>query len=150
VRNPDPGQNKKPHVVGQEFEICFPCSCIPADKVIPGGTLPGCRAKQKAGQGIVLPVKNQILHVLSHHAIETQIMIPGKQTLEEPQKRYIFSQLDMYRFESAQGAGNRSSPGIALGKVGCDSSMNWLRSAGELIRYHPLLFSALEQSLSHP
>jgi hypothetical protein len=56
----------------------------------------------------VLPVKNQTLHVLFHRAIETQIMIPGKQTLEEPQKRYIFNQLDMYRFESAQGAGNRA------------------------------------------
>jgi hypothetical protein len=60
--------SQKPHVAGQEFEICFSCSRFPADKVIPGGTLPGCRAKEKAGQGIVLPVKNQILHVLSQSA----------------------------------------------------------------------------------
>jgi len=61
------------------------------------GTLPSYRAKEKAGQRIMLPVKNQILHVLSDSAAETQIMIPGKQTLEEPQKRYIFNQLDTFR-----------------------------------------------------
>jgi hypothetical protein len=38
VRHPDPGQDQKPHVVGQEI----------ADKVISGGTLPGRRAKEKA------------------------------------------------------------------------------------------------------
>jgi hypothetical protein len=31
----------------------------------------------------MLPVKNQILQVLSYRAIETQIMVPVKQTLEE-------------------------------------------------------------------
>jgi len=36
MRNPDPGQNQKPHVVGQEFEICLSCSSVPVDKVVPG------------------------------------------------------------------------------------------------------------------
>ena len=40
----------------------------------------------------------------------------------------------------------RRSPG----KAGCDSGMDWLRSAAELIRCHPVLFPALEQLLSHP
>lgn len=49
VRYPDPGQNQKPHVIGQEFEIVLSYLGIPADKVITRGTLPGCRTKQKAG-----------------------------------------------------------------------------------------------------
>ena len=32
-------------------------------------------------------VKNQVLHVLSHDATPPQVVIPGKQTLEELQKR---------------------------------------------------------------
>jgi len=57
----------------------------------------------------MLPVKNHIFHILSHSAAETQIMVPGKQTLEETQKAGVFNQLDMYQFKVTQGAGNRSS-----------------------------------------
>ena len=57
----------------------------------------------------MLPVKNQIFHVLSDSTAETQIMVPVKQTLEEVQKDGVFNQLDMYRFKGAQGADNRRS-----------------------------------------
>jgi hypothetical protein len=36
------------------------------------------RGKEQAGQGVVLPVKNHILHVLSYGTAETQVVIPGK------------------------------------------------------------------------
>jgi len=72
VRHPDPGQDQKPHVVGQEVEVYLSCISIPADKVISGGTLPGRRAKEKAGQRIMPPVKNHVLHVLSDSAAKTK------------------------------------------------------------------------------
>lgn len=83
VWNLDPGQNQKPRVVGQELEIVLSCVSIPADKVIPQSTLPGRRAKQKTGQWIMPPVKNHIFHIFSHRTAQTQVMLPGKQTLEE-------------------------------------------------------------------
>lgn len=49
VHYPEPGQNQKPHVIGQEFEIVLSYFGIPADKVIKRSTLPGRRTKQKAG-----------------------------------------------------------------------------------------------------
>jgi len=54
VRNFDPGQNQKPHVVGHEFEIDLPCLHIPADKVIPGSasySLPLCCGNPGNGIG---------------------------------------------------------------------------------------------------
>ena len=50
VWDSDPGQNQKPHVVGQKVEVCFSCISIPADKVIPGSDLPSRRAKEQAGR----------------------------------------------------------------------------------------------------
>ena len=109
VRHSDPGQNQKPHVIGQKFEIALFCLRIPANKVIPGSTVPGCRAKEKTNQWIMSPVKNQIFHVLSHSTAKTQIMVSGKQALEDLQKAGAVNQWDMYRFKGAQGTGNRSS-----------------------------------------
>ena len=91
--SPDPGQNQEPHVVGQEFEIGLSCISIPANKVIPGSALPGCRAKEKAGKGILLPVKDHIFDILTDSAAETQVMVPGKETLKELQKTGILNQM---------------------------------------------------------
>jgi hypothetical protein len=113
ARNSDPGQNQKSHVVGQEFEICFPCSRIPADKVIPEAHFQAVEPKRRQAKGLCFR-----------------------------------SKIRYFMFSPSRRA--NSTEGIALGKAGCDSSMDWLRSAGELIRYHPLLFSALEQSLFPP
>ncbi len=57
----------------------------------------------------MLTVKNQIFHVLSDSAAETQIMVLEKQTSAEVPKTGVFNQLDMYRFKVTQGAGNRIS-----------------------------------------
>jgi hypothetical protein len=117
VWHSDPGQNQEPHVIGHQVEICLPCLSAPADKVISGGALLGCRTKEKAGKGILLPVKNHILHILSHCAGETQIMVSSKQAFKEAQKTGVPSaplrtgldQLDAYGFKFAQRAGNGSS-----------------------------------------
>ena len=82
---PSQGKIKNRRLLVRNLRLSFLILASRADKVITRSTLPGCRAKEKADQRIMLPVKNQILHVLSHRAIETQIMIQGKQTLEEPQ-----------------------------------------------------------------
>jgi hypothetical protein len=104
---------QKPHVAGQEFEICFPCSRIPADKVMPGVHFQAAEPKRRQARGLCFQSKIRYF-------------------MFSPSRRV------------------NSTEGIALGKAGSDSSMDWLRSASELIRYHSLLFSALEQSLSHP
>ena len=78
VWHSDPGQDQKPHVIGQELEIGLSCVSMPADKVIPGSALPGCRAKEKTGQWIILPVKNHIFQVLSHSTAETKDNGTGK------------------------------------------------------------------------
>jgi hypothetical protein len=55
----------------------------------------------------LLPVKNHIFHILSHCAAKTEIMVLGKETLEESQKTGVPNQLDGYWFKVAQRAGNR-------------------------------------------
>jgi len=94
VRHSDPIQNQKPHVVGHQVEIFPSCRSIPADKVIPGSALPRGRAEEQAGKGILLPVKNQIFHIFTDSAVETQVMISGKQALKESQKSGILNELD--------------------------------------------------------
>jgi hypothetical protein len=71
VGHSDLGQNQKPHVVGQEFEIDLSYLRIPANKPIPGSALLGRRPKEKASKGILLAVKNHISDILSHSAAET-------------------------------------------------------------------------------
>jgi len=48
MRNLNPGQNQKPHVVGEKVKVYFSGFGIPANKVIPGSNLSGGRAKEKA------------------------------------------------------------------------------------------------------
>lgn len=93
-------------MIGHEIEIGLPCLGIPANKIIPGGALPGCRPKKETGKGILLPVENHVLHVLSYCA-ETQIMVSSKQGLKESQKTGPLNQLDAYRLKVAQGADRR-------------------------------------------
>ena len=76
----DLGQNQKPHVVGQEFEIVLSYLGIPADKVITRSTLLGCRTKENAGEWIMPSVKNQILQVLSDSVTETKDNGTGRAT----------------------------------------------------------------------
>jgi hypothetical protein len=109
VWSPDPGQNQEPHVVGHQMKLCSSCRRIPADELIPGSALPGCRAKEKSGKGILLPVKNEVFDIFSYSTSKTEIMVPGKETLEETQKTGVFNQLDAYRLKLAQRTGNRGS-----------------------------------------
>ena len=66
-------------------------------------------------RGVVLPIKNYILHVLSHGIAETQVVIPGKQAIEESQKTCTFNRLDMHRGQCVEAAGNSSS---MVGNIG--------------------------------
>ncbi|MBT9163999.1 MAG: hypothetical protein DDT24_00926 [Chloroflexi bacterium] len=63
----------------------------------------------------MLSVKNQVFHVLSHSTVETQIMIPGKQALEEPQETYILKQIDLNRTKGPQVSDNGSG---LMGNIG--------------------------------
>ena len=56
----------------------------------------------------MLVVKNHIFDILSHSAVETQVMVSGKQALKEAQKAGAFNQLDLHRLKVSQGADNRS------------------------------------------
>jgi len=64
---------------------------IPADKVIPWSALLGRRAKEEASQWIMFSVKNEVLDVLSDSTAKTQIMVLGKETLEEFQEAAVFN-----------------------------------------------------------
>ena len=106
MENPDPGQNQKAHVVGQKLEVGFTGSSIPANKIIPGSTLPSCRTKEQTGQKIVFAVKNQVFHVLSHDATPPQVVIPGKQALEQLQLASAFNYLAIHRGHGLETAGD--------------------------------------------
>ena len=92
-------------------------------KSSPGGALPGCRAKEKTGQRVMLSVKNQVFHVLSHGAAETEVMIPGEQALEEPQRvcipsaplRTSLNGIDLNWNKGPQVSGNSSG---LMGNIG--------------------------------
>jgi hypothetical protein len=51
-------------------------------------------------------VKNHIFDILSYSAVEAQVMVSGKQALEESQKTGVFNQLDTYGLKVIQTAGN--------------------------------------------
>lgn len=66
VRDRDPGQDEKPAVVGYQMHVCFALLCVPADERIPRPRFPCCRAEHEAGQGVLMFVEHEVVHVLSH------------------------------------------------------------------------------------
>ena len=71
----------------------------------------------------MLSVKNQVFHVLSHGAAETEVMIPGEQALEEPQRvcipsaplRTSLNGIDLNWNKGPQVSGNSSG---LMGNIG--------------------------------
>lgn len=77
-------------------------------KVIPGGALPRCGAKEKASERILLPVENHVFDIFAHSTSKPEIMVSGEQALKEIQKTGVLNQLYAYRLKLAQRAGNRA------------------------------------------
>jgi hypothetical protein len=84
VRNPYPGQDEEPGVIGKGGEIRFTDGAIPAYKAISRGRFPGRGAKEQARQRAIMAVTNQILHILAHGRAMSQIVILRQKSAEEP------------------------------------------------------------------
>ena len=69
-----PRQNQKAAVIGQMRQTNLPLSIRPADPLIACGHLPGCRAKEQAGQVLPMAVAHQIMNLPQPVGI-TQIMV---------------------------------------------------------------------------
>ena len=74
-----PGQDQETRMVGDPMQAWATRSGVPADILIPVGTLPSRRAKEHASQGPSWVVAHQILEVFPHRTSVTQIMMPVQQ-----------------------------------------------------------------------
>jgi hypothetical protein len=93
-----PGQDQETRIVGDQMQAWATRSGVPADILIPVGTLPSRRAKEHASQGPSLAVAHQILKVFPHRTAVTQIVVPVQQVFKErtrgsPRRRADFTDL---------------------------------------------------------
>ncbi len=61
----------------------MPGRLVPAHPLIPIGGTPGGRSKQHAGNGTVLAIQNQVLHVFPYRAGVPQVMVTGQEKIVE-------------------------------------------------------------------
>jgi len=64
--------------------------------------LQAAEPNRRQASGLCSRSKTRYFRFSPRVLLKRKIMVPGKQILEEPQKRYIFNQLDMYRFKDAR------------------------------------------------
>ena len=82
MRDAHPGEDQETGVVCYPQKV--PCTALmaPADELIPRLGFPGSGTKKEAGQIASVAVTHQILHVLSHRAVEAQIVMTGEVMIE--------------------------------------------------------------------
>lgn len=75
MRRSDPGQDEKAGVVCHPCEVPRANGIGPADELVSGLGLPGCGAKEHAGEMASVAIADQIFEVLADGTLETQIMM---------------------------------------------------------------------------
>src|SRR6266705_799935 len=83
MRHPHPGRDQETSIVGDQMKALAAGSGVPADILVPVGTLPSRRAEEHASQRLSVAVAHQILQVLAHWAAVTQIVMPMKQVFKK-------------------------------------------------------------------
>ena len=81
MRDPYPGQDQETHIVGDKMEVAPAGGDVPSDKGVPGLGFPGGRAEEEAGQGIAIPIKDEIAHILADGSAIIQIVVKREITI---------------------------------------------------------------------
>ena len=119
IRHPDPGKDEKTRVVGDQRQVLLPLLCRPADKPIPVLALPGRRSEHQASQGAMsLTIAHHVLQVLSHRALEPQIVMSPQGLLHPGSPRRLPAHfLDPQGTQFSQGTINRRRGFFSQGQL---------------------------------
>src|SRR6267143_5281243 len=103
MRHAHPRQDEQTGVVGEQAQMAAARWATPADPPVPGGGLPGSRAKEQTGQRSAVRGLGQVFQALAYAVAVSQIMVSLQEPLEEPGLRSACGQrLDSNRLEQLQ------------------------------------------------
>ena len=84
MRNPDPRQDQKTHVIGNARQAPLAGRLVPANESVPLGNSPSGGAIQQAAQLTALTIIDQILEVLADRAGISQIVVLLQEFTKHP------------------------------------------------------------------
>ncbi len=83
MRNTDPWQNEKSHVVCDEWQSLLPSSRIPADPLIAVSDLLRGGTEEQTSKRTLLPIEDEVFHILADGTAEAEVMVFRQQMFEQ-------------------------------------------------------------------
>lgn len=97
MRNTDPGQNEKSHIVRDEWKSLLPRSRIPADPLIAASDLPRRGTEEQTSKRTLLPIEDEVFHILADGTAVAEVMVLRQQVFEQAGHGLLTNRLDTQR-----------------------------------------------------